>query len=211
MFGQMMRDLGYGVRGLLARPGFAFVTILTLALAIGAHTTLFGIVHALLLSPVRGIGSPDRVVEVGRTQGGSGMDTISYPDFVDYAAGQSFDGLYAYSLEALNVTGNGDPSRALGLLVSGSYFPTLRVQPALGRLLSPFDDSDAAPPVAVASYAAWRKYFDADPAALGRIVSINGRAFTFLGVAESGFQGHKPVKAPEFYMPLRSRTVLREG
>jgi predicted permease len=211
MFGQMMRDLGYGVRGLLARPGFAFVTILTLGLAIGAHTTLFGIVHALLLSPVRGIGSPDRVVEVGRTQGGSGMDTISYPDFVDYAAAQSFDGLYAYSLEALNVTGNGDPSRALGLLVSGSYFPTLRVQPALGRLLSPFDDSDAAPPVAVASYAAWRKYFDADPAALGRIVSINGRAFTLVGVADSGFLGHIAVIAPEFYLPLRSRTLLREG
>lgn len=211
MFGHMLRDLGYGLRALLARPGFAFVTILTLGLAIGAHTMLFGVVHALLLSPVRGIGAPDRLVEIGRTHGGAGMDTISYPDFADYAQAKSFDGLYAYSLEALNVTGKDDPRRALGLLVSGSYFPTLRVQPALGRMLSPLDDADAAQPVAVASYAAWQKYFDADPAAVGRTVSINGRSFTLAGVAAPGFQGHIAVLAPEFYLPLHARTLLREG
>lgn len=211
MFGHMLRDLGYGLRGLLARPGFTFVTILALGLAIGAHTTLFGIVHALLLSPVRGIAAADRIVEVGRTRGGSGMDTISYPDFVDYAQATAFDGLYAYSIEPLNVTGSGDPRRALGMLVSGAYFTTLGVQPASGRVLAPPDDSDGAAPVAVASDAAWRKYFNADPSVIGRSVSINGRAFTLIGVASPEFKGHIAVLAPEFYLPLHARTLLREG
>jgi len=211
MFGQMLRDLAYGMRGLLARPGFAFVTILTLGLAIGAHTTLFGIVNALLLSPVQGIGTPERLVEIGRTHNGEGMDTISYPDFVDYSAAKSLDGTYAYSLDALNVTGSGDPRRALGLLVSGAYFSTLHVQPELGRLLSAVDDTDAAPPVAVASYAAWQKYFNADASAVGKTVSINGHAFTLVGVAARTFNGHVAVLAPEFYVPLHERTLLREG
>lgn len=211
MFGQMLRDLGYSLRGLSARPAFAFVTILTLGLAIGAHTMLFGVVHALLLSPVRGIGAPDRLVEIGRTHRGEGMDTISYPDFIDYSGAKSFDGTYAYSLEALNVTGTGDPRRSLGLLVSGTYFSTLRVQPDSGRVLSAIDDTDAAPPVAVASYAAWQKYFNADPAAIGKTVSINGHAFTLVGVAARSFQGQIAVLAPEFYLPLHSRTLLREG
>ncbi len=211
MSGQLLRDLGYGLRGLLARPGFAFVTILTLGLAIGAHTMLFGVVNALLLSPVRGMDAPDRLVEIGRTRGGSGMDTISYPDFIDYSGAKSFDGTYAYSLEALNVTSSGDPRRALGLVVSGSYFPTLRVQPELGRMLSALDDTDAAPPVAVASHAAWHKYFNADPSAIGKAVSINGHAFTLIGVAARSFQGQIAVLAPEFYLPLHQRTLLREG
>lgn len=211
MFNRLLQDLGYGLRTLLARPGFAFVTILTLGLAIGAHTMLFGVVHALLLSPVRGIGAPERVVEIGRTRGGEGMDTISYPDFVDYSGAKSFDGMYAYSLDALNVTGGGDPRRALGLLVSGSYFSTLRVQPELGRVLAATDDTDAAPPVAVASYAAWQKYFNADPAAIGKTVSINGHVFTLVGVAARTFNGQIAVLAPEFYLPLHNRTLLREG
>ena len=211
MFDPVLRDLGYGARALLARPGFSFVTILTLGLAIGAHTTLFGIVHALLLSPVQGVGAPHRLVEVGRTHANTGMDTISHPEFLDYAQAQSLDGMYAFSLEALNVTARDDPRRALGLLVSGSYFPVLRVQAALGRLLSPLDDNDAAAPVVVASHAAWRKHFNADPGAIGQAVSINGRAFTLVGVAKPDFHGHIAVLAPEFYLPLHARSLLREG
>ena len=206
----VLLDLRHGLRTLLARPGFALVTILTLGLAIAAHTTLFGIVHALLLSPVRGIAAADRLVEIGSTRGG-GLDTISYPDYVDFAAARSFDGMFAYSLDPLNVTTSGDARRALGLLVTGSYFPTLRVQPALGRLLVPSDDSAAAPAVAVASHAAWRKYFNADPGAIGHTLSINGHVFTLVGVAAPEFQGHIAVLAPEFYLPLHARALLREG
>ncbi len=114
MFKHLSQDLRYAFRSLVAKPGFAFVAILTLALGIGANTTLFGIVHALLLSPVRGIGAPERIVEIGRTRAGQGFDTISYPDFIDYAAGakSSFDGMFVYSLEALNVSSGAEPQRA---------------------------------------------------------------------------------------------------
>lgn len=211
MLAGILPDLAYGLRTLLARPGFVIVTVLTLGLAIGAHTLLFGLVHALLLSPVSGIGDADRVVEVGRTHGGAGMDSISYPDFLDYAGARSFEGLYAWSMQPLNVAAGSDPRRALGLLVSGSYFATLRVPAALGRVLGPEDDTAAAPPVAVASAAAWRRYFNADPAALGRTVSLNGHAFTLVGVAAPDFTGNLAVLAPQFYVPLHALALLRQG
>lgn len=211
MLAHLFKDLGYGLRTLLARPGFAGITVLTLGLAIGAHTLLFGIVNALLLAPVSGVGEADRVVEVGRTQGGPGLESISYPDFLDYAVAKSFDGLYAFSLQALNVAKGGEPRRALGLVVSGSYFSTLHVTPALGRLLMPTDDSAAAAPAVVASYAAWREHFNADPGALGKPVSINGHAFTLVGVTAPGFRSHIAVLAPEFYLPLQDIGLLREG
>ncbi len=209
MHSHVLADLGHGLRNLLARPGFTFVTVLTLALAIGAHTVLFGIVNALLLAPVSGIGEADRVVEIGRTQSGSGMDSISYPDYLDYAEAKSFDSLYAWSMQPLDVVADGDPRRSLGLLVSGSYFPTLHTTAALGRLLAPADDDAASPPVAVASHAAWRRYFNADPAAVGRTVSLNGHTFTLIGVAAPEFHGHIAVLAPEFYLPMHVLPLLR--
>ncbi len=207
----LLHDLAGGARSLLARPAFTLIAVLTLGLSIGAHTTLFGIVNALLLSPVSGIGQPDRLVEIGSTHGGSDLDSISYPDFVDIAASaHTLDGLYAYAIEPLNVSERGDPQRALGMLVSGSYFSTLRVQPAFGRLLATADDTADAPPAVVASHAAWQKYLGADPALVGRTLSINGRSFTLVGVAASDFHGQLAVVAPDFYFPLHSRALLRE-
>lgn len=211
MLQSLLHDLAGGARSLLARPTFTLVAVLTLGLSIGAHTTLFGIVNALLLSPVSGIGQADRLVEIGSTHGGSGLDSISYPDFTDIAATtRTLDSMYAYAIEPLNVSGNGDPRRALGMLVSGAYFSTLRVQPVLGRLLVDTDDDAGAPPAVVASHAAWRKYFGANPALVGQPVSINGRSFTLVGVAAANFHGQLAVVAPDFYFPLHGRTLLRE-
>ncbi len=213
MFKHLSQDLRYAFRSLIAKPGFAFVAIFTLALGIGANTTLFGIVHALLLSPVRGIGAPERIVEIGRTQAGQGFDTISYPDFSDYAAGakSSFDGMFVYSLEALNVSSGAEPQRALGLLVSGEYFSTLRTQAYRGRLLGSADDADGnSQSVAVASYSAWQKYFGGNENVIGKTVSVNGRSFALIGVAAPEFHGHIAVLSPDFYLPLHQRSLLRQ-
>jgi predicted permease len=213
MFAHLFSDLRYGLRSLIAKPGFTLLAVLTLALAIGANTTLFGIVHALLLSPVRGIGAPEQVVEIGRTQAGQGFDTMSYADFRDYAtdAKSSFDGMFVYSLEALNVRSGAEPQRALGLLVSGDYFSTLRTRALRGRLLAAVDDADGnSQPVAVASYAAWQKYFGGDDGVIGKAVSVNGRSFTLIGVAAPEFHGHIAVLSPDFYLPLHQRPLLRQ-
>lgn len=211
MLASLLHDLGYAARSLLARPAFTGVAVFTLALAIGAHTALFSVVNALLLSPVAGVGAPERVVEIGSTRGGGGLDSISYPDFLDIAAGtRTIDGLYGYAIAPLNVATSGDPRRALGMLVSGDYFATLRVRPALGRLLTDSDDAAGAAPAVVVSHAAWEKYFVGDPAVLDRAVSINGRSFTLVGVTAPDFHGHLAVIAPEFYFPLHARALLRE-
>jgi predicted permease len=213
MLNQVLQDLRYAVRSLIAKPGFTLVAVLTLALGIGANTTLFGIVNALLLSPVRGIGTPEQVVELGRTRAGQGFDTISYPDFRDYAAGtkDSFDGMFAYSLEALNVSSGGEPQRALGFLVSEEYFSTLRTRAFRGRLLAAVDDGDGnSQAVAVASYGAWQKYFGGDEGVVGKAVSVNGRSFTLIGVAAPEFHGHVAVLSPDFYLPLHQRSFLRQ-
>lgn len=205
-------DLRFGLRQLLARPGFTLAAVLSLAIGIGANAALFAVVNTLLLSPVAGIGAPRDVVEVGRTIAGRGFDTLSYPDFRDYAANaKSFDGMFAYSLQALNVSRGEEPQRALAFLVSGDYFSVLRAQALRGRLLGTSDDDESNPqPVAVASFAAWQKYFGGDESAIGKDVSVNGRHFTLIGVAQPEFRGHVAVLSPDFYLPLHQRRVLRE-
>jgi predicted permease len=217
MLATLLQDLRFGLRLLLAKPGFTLAAVLSLAIGIGANTTLFAVVQSFLLAPVAGIGAPERLVEIGRSRGGDDIDTMSYPDFRDYAgAATSLEGMYAYSIEALNVAHGSvahgsEPQRALGMLVSGDYFKLMRVQASQGRLLGASDDDAANPqPVAVASYAAWKKWLAADPQAVGRALSINGRQFTLIGVAAPEFRGHVAVLAPDFYLPLHERAVLRE-
>jgi hypothetical protein len=210
MWSTLLYDLRYGLRQLLARPGFTAASVLSLAIGIGANAALFSAVHALLLSPVTGIGAPDRVVELGRTRDGQGFDTLSYPDLVDYAgATKTLQNVFGYSIEPLNVSAAQEPQRALGMLVSGNYFEALETTPYRGRLLRAADDENPeTAPVAVASFAAWKKYFGGDNDIVGKNISIDGRIFTLIGVAAPEFHGHVALLAPDFYLPLHLRTLL---
>lgn len=209
MFDYLTRNIRHGVRNLVARPGFSIAAILSLAIGIGASTTLFSVIDTLLLSPVRGIGTPQDLVELGGTHDGQGFQTFSYPDFEDFSAqSKSFAELFAYRLEALNVGGAGLPQRAMGLLVSGNYFDAVRVPAWRGRMLGTNDATAGAPPVAVATYAAWRKYFNDDEAIVGKPVSINGSMFTLIGVAPPEFRGTIALISPEFFIPVTQRPLL---
>ncbi len=209
MFDRLIRNIRHGVRNLAARPGFTMTAVLTLAMGIGASTTLFSVINTLLLSPVRGIGAPQDLVELGGTHDGHGFQTFSYPDFEDFSArAKSFAALFAYRLEALNVGTAGLPQRAMGLLVSGNYFDALEVPAWRGRLLGTNDARAGSPPVAVATYAAWQKYFNGDAAVIGKSVSINGHAFTLVGVAPREFRGTIALISPEFYIPVTQRPLL---
>jgi predicted permease len=210
MWSTLLYDLRYGLRQLLARPAFTMASMLSLAVGIGANVALFSAVHALLLSPVTGIGAPDRVIELGRTRNGQGFDNLSYPDMVDFASGaKTVRGIFGYSLEPLNVNTARDPQRALGMLVSDNYFETLQTRPYRGRLLRAGDDANPeSAPVAVASFTAWKKYFAGEEDIIGKTVSIDGRSFTLIGVAAPEFHGHIAVMSPDFYLPLHLRTVL---
>ncbi len=208
----VLADFRHAARQLLARPGFALLAILSLAIGVGAETTLFSAVNAYLFAGVQGVGSPEELVEINGTWKGIDFVSFSEPDFRDYAERikPAAATLFAHRLEFLNVTANDEPQRSLGTLVSGNYFDTLQVTTYRGRLLNSNDDrSDSATPVVVATYAAWRKYLHADDAAVGKPVMINGRAFTLVGVAAPAFHGLIGIFDPEFYLPLSARSLLQ--
>ena len=209
----LFADFRHAARQLLARPGFALFAILSLAIGVGAETTLFSAVNTYLFSGVQGVGAPQELVEIDGTWRGNDYMSFSYPDYRDFAERiKASAALFAYRLEAVNLTANGEPQRGLSTLVSGNYFDTLQVTPYRGRLLNANDDrSDSSTPVAVATYAAWRKYLNADEAAIGKPIMINGRAYTLVGVTAPAFHGLIGFFNPEFYLPLSELSVLQPG
>lgn len=210
MFPILLQDIRYAGRQLLARPGFSLLAVLSLAIGIGASSALFSAANTFLLAPVRGVGAADQLVELGRVRSDGGSGSFSYPAFADYAArAKDFATLFAHAMEPLNVSISGEPQRAIGMVVSGNYFDALQVKAWRGRLLDADDDRAGAAPVAVVTYAAWRKYFDADESIVGKPVSINSQAFTLVGVAAPDFNGTITALPPAFYLPLHQLALLK--
>src|SRR5215212_8564225 len=179
------QDIRSALRVFRASPGFVLVTVLSLALGIGVNTTLFRLVTGVLLRPVPAA-DPARVMTLEK---GGGLYIVSYPDYVDLRdRAHAMGGLAAWGeLSAALATGDG-VERAYGVLVSGNYFQVLGLRPALGRLLTPDDDQvQGAHPVVVLSHSSWRRRFGGDSGIVGRVVRLNGTAFTVTGVAPAGF------------------------
>ena len=187
----LWQDLRYGVRMLLKQPGFTAMTVLTLALGIGAHTTIFTLVDALFYRPLP-VREPDRLVRVERTRDGRldwGFAYPVYAYFRDHST--SFEALAAhYSTAPLNVVANGEAQEANGAVVSANYFSMLGVRPLLGRFFLP--EEDAVPDrdaVAVLGYGIWQARFGGDPQSVGKEIIVNGNVFKIIGVAPQDFRG----------------------
>jgi predicted permease len=195
----LLQDLRYAWRTLRKRPAFLTTAVFSLALGIGANTVVFGVVHALLLNPLD-VPEPDRIVAVNAGDGPS----HSFPNYRDIRDRNTvFDGLYAYRLAPLSLQAGGAADRVWALLVTGSYFETLGVQPALGRLIGPADDREVnASPYAVLSYDCWRIRFGEDPSIAGKTVRINQMPYTVLGVAPRGFHGTDVFYPAEIWVPM---------
>ncbi|MGA9422825.1 MAG: ABC transporter permease, partial [Rhodanobacteraceae bacterium] len=207
-----LRSLRHAARQLTAQPGFSLFAMFSLAIGLAATVTLFSTVDTLLFAPVPGIGAPAGLVELGGTRDNGTFDSFSAPDFDDYATrAKGFADLFAYRHESLNIDASGEPQRALGVLVSGHYFDALQVRAYRGRVLDANDDRSGAAPAVVATYAGWRKYFDGDEAIVGKPVSINGHAFTLVGVTDPDFHGTIALLTPAFYAPLHQLPLLKPG
>ena len=201
----MWQDLRFALRILRKNPGFTAVAVLTLALGIGANTTIFSVTNALLLQPPLGIERPDQLVLLFRRLAHNRVEmNVSYPNFSDWRdQNQVFSGLAAYKTIWLGLSVEGGSGRVQGAMVSGNYFDVLRVRPALGRTLLPEDDrTPGAYPVAVVSYGLWQGRFGSDPGLVGREIRINGHAFTVVGVAPKGFKGTVVGELPEIWVPM---------
>ena len=205
MFDSWLQDLRYAVRLLRRNPLFALTAVLSLAIGIGANTTIFTIANALLFKPPLGVADASRLVDVGRSQDGQGFDNGSYSNYLDIRARNTvFSGIYAYRLgpEPMSLRGKDGAERIYGEMVSTNYFNVLGTPPHIGRLFTS-DDSEqpAATPLAVLSHRFWMRRFNGDPAIVGQTLVLNGRPLTVIGVTPEGFHG-TTVLTSDLWVPV---------
>jgi predicted permease len=209
MIADLWQDLRYGARTLMKRPGFTLVIVLTLALGIGANTTMFSLLDAMLFRPLPGVAEADRIMQIGRALPRGGLGSISCPDYRDYRAQNStFAGIAADSAEQFHLGADNVAIRVKGALVSGNYFDVFGVRAAQGRLLQPSEaEVEGANPVAVISERLWRKEFGAEPV-VGKTISLNSYPYTIIGVAAE-FNGTVRLKErTDVWIPM---TMWRQG
>jgi len=178
----LLQDLRYAVRGLVRRPGFTLVAVLTLALGIGANTSIFSVVHGVLLSPLA-FPHADRVVALHAPDDAEA--DISEPDAVDLRAGvASLSAIGIYNTWAFDLTGRGEPERLNGAIADAAYFTALGMAPLVGRV---YTEADGDARVAVISEGLWRRRFQADPGVLGTTFTLSDHPYTIIGVMPAAF------------------------
>jgi putative ABC transport system permease protein len=194
----VLDDLHHAARLLRAQPGFALAAILTIALGIGATTSVFGVVRGTLLRPLPFAGA-DRIVHVGeRTADKPGRGgTTSYDNFNDWRRlARSFQAIGLYNTWQSVLTGRGDPERVPIAGVSAGIFDVFHVTPFLGRAFVPADNLDRAAAVAVVSYEFWRTRLGGEPAAVGGTILLNLTPVRVVGVLPRGFAGPGDLARP---------------
>jgi predicted permease len=196
-------DLRYGLRGLTKNRGFALAAVLSLALGIGANTTIFTLLNAIFLRPLPVL-DPSHLAAVYTTDPGiPGMLLCSYPNYQDYRDHNTvFSSLLLYSAVTVNLTGRGDPQLLMGQLVSANYFSTLGVSPVVGRGFRPEEKLPGASPVAVISHGLWMRLFEGSQDVTRRTIEISGHPYNIIGVAPDGFQGLSQMSGADIFLPF---------
>jgi predicted permease len=217
-----MHNLKLAFRRLFKAPFVTSVAILSLALGIGANAAIFSLFHAMLLQPLP-VPSPHELVNLAApgpkpgsqscNQAGSCEEVFSYPMFRDLQKVQTvFTGIAAHRLFGANLAFRNQTLNGEGVMVSGSYFPVLGIQPALGRLLSPQDDQKLGESlVVVLSHAYWTERFDRSPNVVNDTLIVNGQHLTIVGVAPEGFHGTTLGARPQVYVPMTLRGLMNPG
>jgi predicted permease len=220
----LIKDIKFGVRSLLKRPGFTLIAVLSLSLGIGANTAIFSLLDSLMLKSLP-VHEPDKLVLLGSARGqglttdfpDESWDLFSYPFYREVQKHNDiFSGVTSLSSIPWTVHGtvnaNGSPGEIERLdvqLVAGTYFSVLGITPRVGRLLSDADDQNqGGHPVAVVSYEWWEKRFNGDPSAVGKSITIDEVAYTIVGVAPKEFFGTTVGQAPEIWIPLAMEKQL---
>ena len=183
------QDLFQGLRLLRRNPLFTLTAAASLAIGIGANTAIFSVANSLLFRPPAGIAEPDALIDVGAARGDGGLNPVSYSTYLEIARRTaSLSGVVAQSLSphvmSFLPSDTGVAERIIGQYATVNFFTVLGSHPARGRV---FDANDRR--VAVLDHDYWRRRFNSDDGVVGRVLRINGRAFTVIGVAEAGFHG----------------------
>ena len=203
--GTLTQNLRYAIRAFSNSPGFAVVVVLTLALGIGANTAIFSVVYSALLRPLP-YREPGMLFHLGeaRTQADyatSGAQ-VSYPDYLDWKrAAKSIQSFAAYSGDAFTIAATGEPKNTFAAQVTPSFFSTLGVKPALGRDFLVDEMRSDGPHVTILTDGFWRTEFGADPNVIGRIIRIDGKPATIVGVLPRDFE-FAPGRSAPVWVPI---------
>src|SRR5215203_118579 len=198
----LIKDIRYAIRGLVKRPGFVAIAVITLALGIGANTAIFSLVNTVLLRSLP-VDRPGEIVSVAVRGKNDSMSAFSYPNYKDFRDHNDvLSGLLVYRFVPLSLSRGGNNERIWGYEVSGNYFDVLNVKAIHGRTFLPEEDkTKLSHPVVVLSYDSWQRRFSGDPDLVGRDVLINNHQFRVIGIAPQGFKGTEFVYSPEIWMP----------
>src|SRR5262245_43386557 len=191
----LLQDVRYGLRALLARPAFTIVAVLALALGIGANSAIFSIVQTILMQPLP-YEAPDRLVMLWHAypQLNLPQATLSVPSYIEYRDNAGvFDSVAATMGWSANLTGGGEPERVQGARVTANFLRTLGVKVARGRDFLAEEDRPGSERVVLVTDGLWRRRFGADPAMVGSTVSLNGEAHTVVGILAPGFTFLQPA------------------
>jgi predicted permease len=204
------QDVRYSLRMIAKAPGYAAIAVLTLALGIGANTTIFSWINSTLLNPIPGLASPNEVVALSLGRGTDNPFPFTYPDFESMRDGQqSFVGITAANIAPMSLTGKGKPERVWGMVASANYFNLLGVRPILGRGFLPEEDNKpGGAPVAVISYRLWQTHLGANPDVVGQTLEINQHPYTIVGVTPAVFQGSQTGLRSEIWIPIMMEEQL---
>src|SRR6201993_882162 len=208
------QDVRYSARMIAKAPGYAAIAILTLALGIGANTTIFSWINSALLNPVPGLTNPNEVVAMTGSKPGENPLGFTSPDVEAMRDGQqSFTGITACMFAQMSLTGKGKPERVWGMVASANYFDVLGVRPILGRGFLPAEDAKpGGAPVAVISYRLWQTHYGANPDIVGRAIEINQHPYTIVGVTPPVFQGSQTGVRTEIWLPMMMEAqVMPQG
>jgi putative ABC transport system permease protein len=209
----LVRDLRYALRRLRLSPSYAALAIISIGIGIGATTTIFSIVEALLL---RAVPAPraDRLVYAYESRAaGSGFHSFSFLQYKDLRErSHSLTDLAAFDVTPLSVATTGDARIAVGFSVSGNYFKVFSATPELGRFFLPEEDNYpdiGSHPVAVVSHSFWERRLSADSSAVGRTIRVNGHAFTVVGVARPEMSALVSFIKPDVWTPIAMANVTK--
>ena len=211
-FEGIFMDVRYGIRVLRKNRGFTIVAITSLALAIGANTAIFSLLNGLALRDLP-VPQPEQLVRFGAQSGEESFVALSLPLFEQISSGQrvfsSTFGWWGDNLSTVEI--NGALSRNDIWAVTANFYSELGATPELGRLIGPEDDDlrAASPtPVAVLAYSFWQRHYGEDRSVIGKVLKIEGAAFTIIGVTRPGFTGINADRLPEIIIPLTAEPLL---
>jgi predicted permease len=206
----LRQDLVYAARTLRRSPGFLMCAVATLALGIGANTAIFSLIDAVMLRPLP-VPDPSGLVQIARLSDTGTPRAVSYPLFEYFRARlSSISGAFVEMPLVNTITLGGVDEQIYGDAVSGEYYSVLGLAPATGRLLGPEDDAGPSP-VAVISYAYWKRRFALDPAAVGKSFIAGGIVLTIVGVEPPGFSSISHGRTSDFTVPLFMTEQINGG